>query len=145
MQDEPDLIGKTRLMGPSTFRRRSVLEQWTGTPMAQEMEQHLFDLSFHINLGFSDIKKTAGRLHGYHVPYFKAGENITYHASEIYLCIWLVKPLLVANLSPSERVCQTFSCAKTVSFLLRLLRDTSDTDRTGSWSMKLWYAFSIRP
>jgi len=118
MQDEPDLTGKQRLAGPATFWRRSVLQQWTGTgtTMAQETEQHLFDLSFHINLGFSG-KKEASVLHGFHVPRFKGGENknITYHSSEIYLCIWQLEPLLLSNLSASERIIQTFACAKTVS------------------------------
>ena len=120
MPDSPD-HSVFSLIGASSFWRRSVLEIVSGKPMQESIDQHLSELAKYMALGFA-AHSPKGPLPGnvlaaYHKVMSGQPPEYRYKANMIYLSTWVVEPLLVMELSESERLVQQFAVAKTVSFV----------------------------
>jgi hypothetical protein len=122
MPDEPDhaVFG---LIGAASFWTRSVQQIRSGRPMQESIEQHLAQLAQYFAIGFA-AHSPRGPLPGnvlsaYHTVMNGPPPDYTYKANLIYLSTWMVEPLLVMEMTESEKLVQQFAVAKTVSLSLR--------------------------
>lgn len=116
MADQPDLTHHG-MRGPSVFWRRTIIQKMVGTPMEQRTRDHLQTLSENLHIGFSSSVRHGMVVGGFHKPGLSQDGLMEWRSSHIYLCYWQLEPLLTVKMTDSERLVQTFACAKTVSFL----------------------------
>lgn len=119
MPDEPDhaVFG---LIGAAAFWTRSVQQIVSGKPMADSIAQYLAELAPYFHIGFAAHSYKGpypGNVLGaYHAVMNGPAPDFKYQANFIYLSTWMIEPLLVMELTESERLVQQFAVAKTVSF-----------------------------
>jgi hypothetical protein len=88
--------------------------------MQESITQHLSELAVYFCIGFAAHSPKgplpANVLGAYHKVMNGQAPDSTYKANMIYLSTWMIEPLLVMEMTESEKLVQQFAVAKTVGF-----------------------------